>query len=78
MTERINIKDIALNKFKTVGEFAKQMEWSRSKASRILNGIQEPDSEEVELLAKRLEIQSQEEFMQIFFPSMSTKWTKMS
>lgn len=62
-------------RFKTVGEFAQFMGWGRNKASRIVNGIQAPDSKDIENLAEKLNVETSEEFVDIFFPRMSTKWT---
>lgn len=76
MSDFVNLRGIALSKFKTVGQFAEYMGWSRSKTTRILNGVQEPDSGDIELLVEKLPIKTPDLFMQIFFPSMSTKWTE--
>lgn len=76
MIETVNLRGMALSRFKTIGLFAKHVGWSRNKASRILSGVQEPDAEDMELLVEKLEIENEDVFLKIFFPQLSTKWTK--
>lgn len=75
MDSMLTLRGIVLSKFKTIGEFADAIGWKRSKASRILNGVQVPDVVDAQKMAESLEIDSAELFMQIFFHSLSTKWT---
>jgi transcriptional regulator with XRE-family HTH domain len=58
-----------------VGKFAEKAGWSRNKASRILNGKQEPDAKDITVLVDVLQIESTKTFLQIFFPDLYTKWT---
>lgn len=71
----LTLRGLALSKFRTVGAFADAMKWKRSKASRVLNNVQTLDLDEVQEVAKCLNINSKEMFMQIFLPNMSIKWT---
>lgn len=71
-----NFRGLIFSKYKNITEFASAVGWTRNKASRIANGIQEPDAEDMEKMADALDITSPEQFMHIFFRSLSTKWTK--
>ena len=62
-------------KYRNITEFAEAIGWSRNKASRIVNGVQEPDAKEMEQMANVLGIDSPEEFARIFFNKLSTMWT---
>lgn len=75
MGEMMTLRGIVLSRYKTIGAFADAVGWKRSKTSRVLNGTQIPDVNDVSDMAKCLEITSQETFMQIFFCSLSIKWT---
>lgn len=75
MSEVITLRGAVLSKFKTIGNFADKAGWSRNKASRIINEKQVPTVEDIITAADALEIHSQHDFMQIFLPTASTKWT---
>lgn len=68
-------RGLVLSKYKSISEFAQAVGWSRNKASRIVNGIQEPDANDMEIMAKALDIRTPERFMDIFFDQLSTMWT---
>lgn len=70
-----NYRGLIFSHYKNITEFAQAVGWTRNKASRIANGIQEPDAEDMERMADALGINSPEQFMHIFFKSLSTKWT---
>ena len=70
-----NFRGLIFSRYKNITEFAAAIGWTRNKASRIANGIQEPDAEDMERMADALGITSPEEFMNIFFKALSTKWT---
>ena len=74
----LNLRGCILSKYKTIGEFAKRAEWSRSKAARIINEKQFPDVEDIHKLVDMLDIDSPAVFIQIFFASLSTKWTEIN
>lgn len=68
-------RSLVLGKYKSIAEFADAIGWSRNKASRIVNGVQEPDAEEMEQMAELFGINTADQFMEIFFARLSTKWT---
>lgn len=71
----ITLRGAVLSKYKSIGSFAEAVGWKRNKVSRILNGVQEATASDIEVMAKNLDINSQDLFMSIFFASLSTKWT---
>ena len=71
----MTLRGKVLSRYKTVSDFAEAIGWSRNKASRIVNGVQEPDTNEMQQLAELLQISTAEDFTALFFPKMSTKWT---
>lgn len=71
----INIRGYVYSKYKSVFDFADDMGWSHSKASRIVNGQQEPTASEMADIAGKFEMGSKE-FISLFFPKLSTKWTE--
>lgn len=78
MSELLTLRGVVLSRYKTIGDFAEAIKWKRNKASRVLNGVQQPDAEDIQQMAKCLEINSADAFMQIFFRSLSTLWTNAS
>ena len=68
-------RGLVFSKYKNISEFASAIGWSRNKASRIINGIQEPDANDMERMAEILDIKTPESFIDIFFKNLSTKWT---
>ena len=75
MDNIITLRGVVMSKYKTIGEFAKAIGWKRNKASRIINGVQDPDITDMEQLARTLDIKTQEDFIRIFFAPLSTLWT---
>jgi hypothetical protein len=73
--DMMKFRGSVLSRYKTIGAFAKAVGWTRNKASRILNGVQEMDISDIQQAAAALGITSREEFTIIFFPSLSTMWT---
>lgn len=71
-----NYRGLIFSHYKSITEFAAAAGWTRNKASRIANGIQEPDAEDMEIMADVLGITTPEQFMRIFFRGLSTKWTE--
>ena len=64
-----------IEKFGTIGAFAKAMNWSHRKASYVLNGKQEMSTKDVEDCAEALGIDNVPDFMRIFYPKTSNRWT---
>ena len=67
------IRGAVFSKFSSITSFADAIGWSRNKASRILNGIQEPSASDVEQMAMCLNVLDAATFVSIFFPALSTK-----
>ena len=76
MNEGLNFRGLVFSRYKSVTDFAKAVGWSRNKASRILNGVQEPDSHDIVVMTKALNITSQKAFINIFFTELSTLVTE--
>lgn len=75
MENMLNLRGAVLGKYRTIEEFANAIGWKRGKASRIINGVQEPNSTEIQEMTACLEIDTIQGFVQIFFASLSTMWT---
>lgn len=67
------IRGAVFSKFSSIQSFSNAIGWKRNKASRIINGIQRPSGEDMEQMAKCLNIQDASTFVSIFFPSLSTE-----
>lgn len=65
----------ALKKFGTIANFAEAMKWSGRKASYITTGRQMMTIKDAEQCAEVLEVKTMKDFMRIFFPMLSIKWT---
>lgn len=59
----------------TIGAFAKAMQWSLRKASYITTGRQDMTAKEIEECAQALRVDNASEFVRIFYPYLSIKWT---
>lgn len=75
MQEKVSIRGLVFSKYQSISAFAREIGWGRQKAYRILNGIQEPTLTDIEKMADLLEIKTAESFADIFFSTLSTKWT---
>lgn len=75
MSNGITLRGLALSKYRTIGEFATAIGWQRQKASRVLCGKQDPTAADMQELVKCLDINTQDMFLNIFFASLSEKWT---
>lgn len=64
------------SRFSTVSEFSKALGWKNGRAGRILRGEQEMNVSDIVDIASVLEIDDRDTFENVFFPQMSTKWTK--
>lgn len=66
----------AIKKFGSIANFGKAMNWSGRKASYITTGRQIMTIKDAEQCAEVLEVETMKDFMRIFFPILSIKWTK--
>ena len=64
-----------VEKFGTVQKFAEAMHWSGRKASYVSTGRQIMTIAEAEKCAEVLDVENEQDFMRIFFPMLSIKWT---
>ena len=69
---RSKLRGLVYSRFKTIGDFSNAIGWQRNKASRIINGPQEPDSEDMRRIAELFNLSS-EDFVDIFFEKQFTK-----
>lgn len=65
-----------IEKCGTIGNFAHEMNWSGRKASYVTTGRQVLTIKEAEKCAEVLGIDNVEDFMRIFYPMLSIRWTK--
>ena len=70
------LRGCIIEKFGTVGKFADAINWSGRKASYITTGRQIMTVKEAEECAEVLELDNFSDFMRIFYPVLSIKWTK--
>lgn len=66
------IRGAVFGTFNSIASFAEAIGWNRSKASRILNGIQLPTSKDMEQISECLNVTSADRFVSIFFPDKFT------
>lgn len=66
-----------IEEFGSITSFAKAMDWSQRKASYITNGRQDMTVKEVEDCAEVLGVDNAKDFMRIFYPLLSIKWTSV-
>ena len=71
----ISLKGVVVSKYGSVSKLAREISWSERKARDIINGRQQPTAKEMEQMAAALDVTTASEFMRLFFPQMSTKWT---
>ena len=68
------LRGAVLTKFPNITCFADEMHWDRKKASRIVNRVQKPSADDMEQMAKTLEIRDAQTFVEIFLPNVPTMW----
>ena len=73
MEDMMALRGKVHSKFRSVSEFERVLGWGKHKAARIINGIQSPTAEEIGQMASALNINDQNDFLSLFFPSMFTK-----
>lgn len=72
--DHIALKSKVLAKFFSITAFALAIGWSRNKASRIVNGVQEPTCDDIVDLTTVLDL-GEKEFFDVFFAQLSTLCT---
>lgn len=68
----VSLRGLVLSKYKTVTEFARAIGWERGKASRIINGSQEPGKKDMEQIIALFNIEKGA-VAPLFFGSMFTE-----
>lgn len=69
---RDKFRGLVYSKYKSMQEFSTAIGWQRNKTARIMNGVQEPNSEEMRTIAELFHLSSNE-FIDIFFENQFTK-----
>ncbi len=67
----LTLRGLVFSKYPSISAFADAIGWTRNKASRIVNGIQQPNKKDMEELILLLDI-SKESVAPIFFGAMFT------
>lgn len=68
------LRGAVLTKFSSITAFADAMNWDRKKASRVVNRVQKPSADDMEKIADVIGIHEHKQFIDVFFPHLSTKW----
>lgn len=68
--EGMNFRGVVYSKYKTIAGFANTIGWTRQKATNIVNGVQEPSLDDVDKMAKALNM-SLDETARFFLPKKS-------
>ena len=66
------LRGLIFAKYPSISAFAADIGWKRGKASRIVNGTQQPNKRDMEEMISKLEI-SMADVAPVFFGSMFTK-----
>ncbi len=69
-----SLKGKVLGKFFSITAFAEAIGWSRNKASRIVNGVQEPTVDDIVSITTVLCL-NEKDFFDTFFAALSTLCT---
>ena len=69
-----DLRGAVMSKFPSITAFAKAVKWDRKKASRIVNHVQDPTMNDIYQMVDVLAINSSDDFVRIFWPSLPTKW----
>ena len=73
--DKKSLKGKVLGQFYSISAFAEAIGWTRNKASRIVNEVQEPSIDDIVSITNVLNL-SEAEFFNIFFTPLSTMCTK--
>jgi hypothetical protein len=68
------LRGAVLARFPNITAFAKAMNWDRKKASRIVNRVQKPTVNDMEQMARALDVRDSDSFVHIFLPMLPTMW----
>lgn len=68
----VTLRGVVFSKYRTISDFARAIGWKRGKASRIVNGVQDPNIDDMEKIACVLGIDDRDIFMNLFFTRKST------
>lgn len=71
---RKRLRGLIYEKYKNLIDFSEAIGWHRNKISRILTGVQEPNIDDMRIIANLFEL-SPEDFVDIFFENQFTKCT---
>ncbi len=74
-TKGTALRGRVIEKYGSLSNFAEALGWSARKVSYIVGEKQSPTAKETEEMAKRLDVDNAQDFMRIFYPQMSIKWT---
>lgn len=66
----ISFRGVVYSKYKSISEFANKIGWTRQKGANIINGITEPSLDDVDKMAKALDL-TFEETARFFLPARS-------
>jgi transcriptional regulator with XRE-family HTH domain len=70
---QVSLRGAIFDRFSNISAFAKNIGWDRKKASDIVNGRRRPSADEMEEIARALNVEDEHTFMSLFFASLSTK-----
>ena len=65
-TKNLNLRGRIISVYGTIGKFALALNWSRRKASDIVNGNQEATASDIEQMANALNVELPEDFRLLF------------
>lgn len=77
MNNIMTLRGLILSQYRTTTDFSNAIGWSRNKTGRILRGEQELSMSDIVDITLTLSIEDRELFDDIFFPQLSTKWTRV-
>lgn len=68
--EQMTFRGLIYSRYKTIADFARAIGWTRQKATNIVNGTQEPSLDDIDKMAKAMEM-SLDETARFFLPNRS-------
>ena len=70
------LRGLVLTRFRSISEFARELNWDRKKASRIVNRVQDPTVADMEQMAAALKVLDPTVFCRVFLPNLFYKVEK--